>query len=341
MSKDPAFLFYPKDWLQGTSQMMPDEKGVYIDLLSHQHQEGDLPAETKRLARMVGLGEADFLQIWDTLKSKFILTDNNRLINRKLSDLVTDRLERGRKNKIIGTMASVFRLSVEPYDLKVEAKKTFVVNDFLTVSDELLTESITDWFANRLKSIGNGNGNANANTNAISSLEGSGKPFFEKNAIVGIADSSQKEATDLARKNGHQRHQKNYTSKETELHDRFMGCWSAWFKKRNNGKEPKITSLSGKSIKEVYKHFLSEGKKNEVDDGSLYNYAYNEFSSILSRWEELKPDSFLYKCVDITMISSKLNDIINFLNNGRAINRRNTGESPVITTKPKGGFGKL
>jgi len=53
MSKDPAFLFYPKDWLSGTAEYMPDEKGVYIDLLCHQHQKGSLPSDTERLARII------------------------------------------------------------------------------------------------------------------------------------------------------------------------------------------------------------------------------------------------------------------------------------------------
>lgn len=161
--QDPAFLFYPKDWIQGTAKLMPEEKGIYIDLLAHQHQDKDLPNDTKRLSRIVGMSESEFLPIWDGIKDKFLLNKNNRLVNRKLTELMTERSDKGWKNKIIGTLASVIRLSNEPYDIKFLAKKTFDYNDFLDVPQPNLTESITEWYVKRLKSIGNGNENAIGN----------------------------------------------------------------------------------------------------------------------------------------------------------------------------------
>lgn len=154
--KDPAFLFYSKDWLAGTAEMLPEEKGVYIDLLCHQHQNGDLPTDTRRLAKMVGLSEQEFLPIWNVLKAKF-QPNGERLVNRKLTGLMTERSEKGHKNRIIGTLASVFRLSKEPYEKKRMAKEGFKYEEFLSIPDEQLTERLTEWFAIRLKSIGNGN----------------------------------------------------------------------------------------------------------------------------------------------------------------------------------------
>lgn len=163
VNKDPAFLFYSKDWIQGTAKLMPEEKGVYIDLLAHQHQDGDLPNDTKRLARIAGMSEGDFLPIWDNIKNKFKDNGNNRLVNRKLTELMTERSEKGLKNKIIGTLASVVRLSNAPYDVKYQAKKNFDYTHFLTVEQPKLTEVITEWFNERLKSIGNGNEDGNGN----------------------------------------------------------------------------------------------------------------------------------------------------------------------------------
>ena len=77
---NPAFLWYSKDWLEGTMEMMPDEKGVYADLLSHQHQKGSLPNDTRRLAKMAGLNEKDFLKIWKEISKKFVAF-HDRLIN--------------------------------------------------------------------------------------------------------------------------------------------------------------------------------------------------------------------------------------------------------------------
>jgi uncharacterized protein YdaU (DUF1376 family) len=163
--KDPAFLFYSKDWLEGTAEMLPEEKGVYIDLLCHQHQKGSLPIDTKRLAKIVGLAEQEFLFIWAGIKVKFIEIDD-RFYNRKLTDVVTERLEKGDKNKIIGTLAAVVRLSKESDERKYEAKKGFNYQTFIGFKNQFLTEAITEWFNSRLKSIGNANANEDANNSS-------------------------------------------------------------------------------------------------------------------------------------------------------------------------------
>ena len=40
MAKDPAFLFYPSDFLTGTMFMSHEQIGIYIRLLCSQHQHG-------------------------------------------------------------------------------------------------------------------------------------------------------------------------------------------------------------------------------------------------------------------------------------------------------------
>ena len=40
MAKDPAFLFYPKDFLTGITDLTMEERGQYITLLCLQHQKG-------------------------------------------------------------------------------------------------------------------------------------------------------------------------------------------------------------------------------------------------------------------------------------------------------------
>lgn len=40
MAKDPAFLFYPGDWLQGTMGMTFEERGAYLELLIFQFNNG-------------------------------------------------------------------------------------------------------------------------------------------------------------------------------------------------------------------------------------------------------------------------------------------------------------
>lgn len=156
MAKDPAFLFYSKDWIEGTAELMPEEKGVFIDLLAHQHQAGDLPNNTERLARIARLSHDEFLKIWEVLQAKF-KANGNRLVNRKLSEVMSERSEKGHKNKVIGTLGSIIRLRGESEEIKKSIKKQFRVDDFLSISSEELSERLTEWYLNRLKCIGNGN----------------------------------------------------------------------------------------------------------------------------------------------------------------------------------------
>lgn len=157
--KDPAFLFYPKDWLQGTSMLMPEEKGVFIDLLAHQHQDGAIPSDTKRLARMAGLSHDEFLPIWATLKAKFRQANFGYLVNQKLTNVVNKRIAKSRLKTITGTLASVVRLSRATPEQKEQIKKMFNINQFLETTDEFLNQDITGWFNSRLKDIENANGN--------------------------------------------------------------------------------------------------------------------------------------------------------------------------------------
>lgn len=171
--KDPAFLFYSKDWLEGTAEMTPEEKGVYIDLLAHQHQKGSLPADTKRLSKMVGLSEEEFLKLWKLLSLKFNRTDD-RLVNRKLSELSTERSSKSHTNRITGKFATLIRsVNHLPKEQIENLKKSFKITDFDQFPTETATERLTEWFYKRLQCIGNGNGNkdGNGNTNTFRKAE--------------------------------------------------------------------------------------------------------------------------------------------------------------------------
>lgn len=162
MSKDPAFLFYSKDWLEGTAELMPDEKGVFIDLLCHQHQKGSLPGDAERLARIVGLSHSEFMRIWDVVKEKFIHVDNqmdNRLVNRKLNSVIGNRVKKGKINTVSGTFASLLRLGNYTSQQKNYLKSKFITASFIQYEKHELTERLTEWITKRLiecsKSIGN------------------------------------------------------------------------------------------------------------------------------------------------------------------------------------------
>lgn len=152
MAKDPAFLMYSKDWLEGTAEYMPDEKGVYIDLLCYQHQRTGLPTDLNRLARMVGLPIEQFIKIWDIISCQFVEIDN-RLVNRKLNEVMNVRAEKGKINTITGTFASLLRLGGYTTKQYKHLKANFKTSDFTKYSKEEMTERLTIWLSLCLKSI--------------------------------------------------------------------------------------------------------------------------------------------------------------------------------------------
>ena len=94
--KDPAFLFYPSDFLTGTMAMPFDERGRYITLLCYQHQAGRMSEETIRF--LVG-------SFSDTLRLKFSRDENGLFYNSRLEEEIDKRnkfLESRRNNGSLG-----------------------------------------------------------------------------------------------------------------------------------------------------------------------------------------------------------------------------------------------
>lgn len=87
--KPPAFQFYADDFLSGTSEMSPEEVGIYIRLLCHQWTKGGLPTDEPRLARMAGIdANAMVLPSLSYVLAKFVASPGGLLKN--------DRMERVR-----------------------------------------------------------------------------------------------------------------------------------------------------------------------------------------------------------------------------------------------------
>lgn len=153
--KDPAFLFYPLNWLQGTAGLMPDEKGVYMDLLCHQHQLGSLPNDEKRLARMVGLSVGAFSAIWITLRLKFVERPGNQLVNLKLEQVMTERSTKrsttDHTKSILSRFAVLARgIKKTSPEILEQIKKEFNVIDYEPFTIEEATERLTRWFTDQL-----------------------------------------------------------------------------------------------------------------------------------------------------------------------------------------------
>jgi hypothetical protein len=75
MAKDPAFLFYPNDWLGGTMGMTFEEKGAYMELLMLQFNRGHMTRHM--IGQTIG-------QLWDNIKDKFQQDANGLWFNERL-----------------------------------------------------------------------------------------------------------------------------------------------------------------------------------------------------------------------------------------------------------------
>ena len=79
MAKDPAFLFYPGDWLGGTLGMTFEEKGAYIELLMLQFNRGHMTKEMilQTLGHMGG-------QLFGRIEDKFRMDSDGMYYNERL-----------------------------------------------------------------------------------------------------------------------------------------------------------------------------------------------------------------------------------------------------------------
>lgn len=90
MAKDPAFLFYPGDWLGGTIGMSFEEKGAYLELLVMQWNCHRIAEDDAK--KLVGA------KLWNRLKRKF-LHDSDGYFNQRLQDEKDKRKAHSDKQK--------------------------------------------------------------------------------------------------------------------------------------------------------------------------------------------------------------------------------------------------
>lgn len=156
--KDPAFLFYPKDFLEGTSEMTYEEMGIYIKLLSHQWLRGDLPSDKDRLSRLLKIPLKD-LEGYPYVFEKFDINGES-MTNERLED------ERGRRQKFkeSASMAGVKGqfLKKQKSILKVQQyKKLEELVNSLSLNDIRDKGTLKGMLKGCLSNIANANGDVN------------------------------------------------------------------------------------------------------------------------------------------------------------------------------------
>ena len=106
MGKDPAFLFYAKDYYEGPRMMLPEERACFIDLLIYQHQHGFIPKDLKRMSMYcVGVSEAT---LQATLEAKFKLCDKG-WYNQKQAEVINERKSFSNKQSINGKVGQFWK----------------------------------------------------------------------------------------------------------------------------------------------------------------------------------------------------------------------------------------
>lgn len=138
MAKDPAFLFYPGDWLGGTMGMTFEEKGAYLELLLFQFNNGKF---TKAQAKQVlSICSAS---VFEKVLQKFN-TEGNLYWKQKLSDEIERRknFAESRRNNAKGNKSS--KKGVKAYAKHMETE-TLTETEIENLNEyERWTESILD-----------------------------------------------------------------------------------------------------------------------------------------------------------------------------------------------------
>lgn len=177
MSKDPAFLFYSKDFYEATRTMLPKERACYIDLLIYQHQNEFIPNDIERISMYCsGIDEAT---LQATLQAKFKLCDKG-WYNERLFEVIEQRKAFGEKQSDNGLIGQFFK----------KAKSSLPNKDYTKLKDFIYNVFTKEKLINELKI----NNNHEAMLQAM--LQAMLKHLVNVNVIVNedvIIDSSLKE----------------------------------------------------------------------------------------------------------------------------------------------------
>lgn len=95
MGSDPAFLFYPNDYIGGTMGWSFEEKGAYIEVLMMQFNRGHM---TEHMIRQT-IGS-----LWDNIKTKFVKDGDGMYFNERLESEKIKRSDytASRRNNVSG-----------------------------------------------------------------------------------------------------------------------------------------------------------------------------------------------------------------------------------------------
>ncbi len=160
-TKDPAFLFYSKDFYEGTRMMTPEERGCYIDLLIFQHQNGYIPDDIRRLSLYCSGCSPE--TIAEVLALKFVkkqIKMVNQMVDQMVNVWFNQRLENEQhlrsnskpKKVASATFAGLISSAKLSKTQKNTLKDAFKIDAFIydnnhNINDlEQIKKSVYEWF---------------------------------------------------------------------------------------------------------------------------------------------------------------------------------------------------
>jgi uncharacterized protein YdaU (DUF1376 family) len=135
MAKDPAFLFYPSDFLTGTMFMNNEQIGIYIRLLCSQHQHGGI---IDKISFNTLVGENLII------KSKFIETETG-FYNERLTSEMDKRNKKS--NNMSETAKEVWKIR------KIQLNNKSKQNEYNCITDVNKNDTIVIQTVNRNEDI--------------------------------------------------------------------------------------------------------------------------------------------------------------------------------------------
>lgn len=344
MAKDPAFLFYPGDWLGGTLGMSFEEKGAYIELLILQFNRGAFTEKTALLF----LKDAE---LWSNIKIKF--TESNGLFENKR---LTEEKEK-RKNYTESRRQSRLKSdedNVRIYIVRNNVRMTYKIgssvnplrrynelsnqaNPSIMEDDQSNRDLTLIWYSEPvLRSEEKKLHNLFSDKNIVGewfSLDASDLnqiyKKYEGTFIERTLERTENEnENENVIKNEDEIEKKSPTKKIKNSDDEFpeyKDSMKAYFDfyKAKTGVNPSIKTQDGAALKKLILHFRGMTKEGQsVVEGLIY---------IFNHWQKL--DDFTQKQIDISKIYTNINSIISQLKTPKKNANTNTGNTDYESTQ--------
>lgn len=265
--KDPAFLFYSKDFYEGTRMMLPEERACYIDLLIYQHQNGIIPLDLKRL--LLYCSGVDEATLKATLKAKFKETSEGWLNNR-LEIEISNRSNFKKEQSLSGKIGQFWKKAYQILSkkdiliLKKNISKDQIINilNKIDITDE---ETLKGSLKHCLSIYANEDANVNENKDVIKKGGMGEKIVFPFNSENFISQWNL---------------WKDYKSKEHKFHFKTAQSEQAQLSELNNlskGNEEIAIAIMHQSMANGWKGFfelktnLKNGKQTAAENAGQYS----------------------------------------------------------------------